>query len=103
MGWRLASVLVAGLLAACNPHGLTPVDDTGEDDTGGDTGVAGLIGILVTPDRAAVPLGGELQLVATGLRDDRTSVEDIAVPHLRRGLAPAGDVRPRPQQGESRS
>lgn len=39
----------------------------------------GLTAILVTPESAVVPVGGELQLKATGLYDDRTTRDVTAV------------------------
>jgi len=55
--------LLMGLLTGCP----TPaIDDTGAHDWE-------LVGILVTPETVVVPLGGEVQLTATGLYGDRTS------------------------------
>ena len=62
------ALVVCILLAACGGK------DSGTDDTGGLPGE--LLGILVN---VILPLGGETQLVATGLFDDRTSMD---VTHL---------------------
>ncbi len=74
-------VLLGGLVlfGACNPSGLQPVDDTSDPTDTDDTPQITLLGILVTPERAVIPLGGELQLIATGLREDRTSLDVTAV------------------------
>lgn len=47
----------------------------GGDSDSGLSAVAPLLGILVSPDRPIVPAGGTVQLEATGLRDDRSSVD----------------------------
>jgi hypothetical protein len=57
-------------LAGC-PSDLDPIDS--DDDVGA------LVGILVTPATVVVPLGDEVQLTATGLREDRTTVDLTAV------------------------
>jgi len=82
MGARqvLAAIVAGAFLVACNPSGLHAVGDSGDTATASDTGdgVGTLIGILVEPDQVVVPLGGTVQLTATGLRDDRTSVDVTA-------------------------
>ncbi len=55
---------------------LTGCNGAGPEDTGS-PGV--LVGILVTPESVVVPLGGDTQLTATGLYDDRTSRNITAV------------------------
>ena len=65
------SLVFCVFLAACGGK------DGSTDDTGGLPGE--LLGILVSPDNVILPLGGEAQLVATGLFDDRTSMD---VTHL---------------------
>lgn len=49
-------------LFACTPGGLRRFDAD-----------ARLLGVLVTPERLVVPVGGDARLTATGLFDDRTS------------------------------
>ncbi|MBW1879946.1 MAG: Ig-like domain-containing protein [Deltaproteobacteria bacterium] len=72
------AILLGMLVVGCNGNGLHPVDDTGDiDDTGEET--PDLLGILVTPERVAIPLGGEVQLTATGLLEDRSSLDVTAV------------------------
>jgi hypothetical protein len=72
------AILLGMLAGGCDGSGLTPVDDTGDtDDTGEET--PDLLGILVTPERVAIPLGGEVQLTATGLLEDRSSLDVTAV------------------------
>jgi len=71
-------ILLGALAVGCNGGGLHPVDDTGDaDDTGEET--PDLLGILVTPERVVIPLGGEVQLTATGLLEDRSSLDVTAV------------------------
>ena len=57
MAWSAASLL---LLTGC---------------TGGEQQIEGLVGILVTPDPVIVPVGGSTQLFATGLLEDRQSID----------------------------
>jgi len=65
---RLATLLLfCGSLLACGKGSEEPGDD----------GV--LLGILVSPQDAIVPLGGDVQLYATGLYDDRSSRDLTAV------------------------
>jgi hypothetical protein len=63
------------VLGACTDK-LLPIDDTGDTDS---EQTSALIGILVTPERVTVPLGEEVQLRATGLREDRSTVDLTAV------------------------
>ena len=58
MVWSVSSLLL--LLAGCK---------------GDDPEIEGLVGILVTPDPVIVPVGGATQLSATGLLEDRQSVD----------------------------
>jgi hypothetical protein len=57
MVWSAASLL---LLVGCK---------------GGEPEIEGLVGILVTPDPVIVPVGGATQLYATGLLEDRQSID----------------------------
>jgi hypothetical protein len=72
MRWLLAASALLGspLLVGCTdgPRGLDRFAD----------GPA-LIGILVQPDEVVVPVGSDVQLEATGLRDDRTSADLTAL------------------------
>ena len=68
-------LLLAILLAGCT-DGLEPIDDSGDPDTAVESA---LIGILVTPENLTIPLGEEVQLTATGLREDRSTVDLTAV------------------------
>lgn len=63
------------VLGACTDK-LLPIDETGDTDN---EQTSELIGILVTPQRVTVPLGEEVQLRATGLREDRSTVDLTAV------------------------
>lgn len=65
--------LLLALLVGC-PNSLQSVDDT-ETDSQGDE----LLGILVAPETVTVPLGQQVQLRATGLRADRSTVDLTAV------------------------
>ncbi len=65
----MISLWPAALLAGCiggRDDAATPVEDALLDH---------LVGILVTPDPVVLPLGSEAQLQATGLLDDRESVD----------------------------
>jgi hypothetical protein len=68
-------VLLLLLLGACTDK-LLPIDDTGDNDS---ERLGELIGILVTPEKVTLPLGEEVQLRATGLREDRSTVDLTAV------------------------
>lgn len=46
---------------------------------GDDAALEGLVGVLVSPESVVVPDGGEVQLVATGLFDDRTTRDVTSV------------------------
>lgn len=69
---RNALLCLFFLLSACAPtggmHRLTPSKDNGV-----------LIGIFVTPEEVVVPEGGTVQLVATGLYDNRETRDLTAV------------------------
>jgi len=56
-----------------------PGEGPGADTDPGTTGIDGLLGILVLPDRVVVPVGEEIQLTATGLLEDRKSSDLTAV------------------------
>lgn len=58
------------VLVACSGGG------PGTDDT---ADLGALVGILVTPETVVVPVGGDAQLTARGLYDDRTSRDITAV------------------------
>jgi len=45
----------------------------------GDQEVEGLVGILLSPDPVIVPIGGNAQLVATGLLDERETIDMTAL------------------------
>lgn len=70
---------------------------------GDDTDPAALLGILVSPERAIVPAGGSVQLEATGLREDRSSipltsvvdwrVDDTSIVAVSEGLDEEGLLR----------
>ena len=64
---RGAASNIAALLLFC----LALFGCKGEADSEEDSGV--LLGILVSPQDVIVPLGGEVQLYATGIYDDRSS------------------------------
>ncbi len=70
---RPAMLLI--VLGACTDK-LLPIDETGDTDSAQSSA---LIGILITPERVTVPLGEEVQLRATGLREDRSTVDLTAV------------------------
>ena len=71
----MSRVLWLVALVGCTDK-LDPIDDTDDTDTAQQ---AELIGILVTPASVTVPLGEEVQLTATGLRADRSTVDLTAV------------------------
>lgn len=62
-------VIPLALLVAC--HGGT--------DSGDPVDLSHLVGILITPDHPVVPIGGTVQLKATGLLDDRSTSDLTAV------------------------
>jgi hypothetical protein len=62
----VAKALLLSLLVGCT-------------DKGGPDPIEGLVGILITPDPVVVPVGGEAQLVATGLLESRDSVDLTAL------------------------
>jgi hypothetical protein len=64
-----APVALLMLLCACKPQAR----DSDAPD------LAGLLGILITPEEPAVPVGGVVQLTATGLMEDRSSQDLTAV------------------------
>lgn len=61
------------LLLAVSCDRLTGLDDLVKPDTDG------LVGLLVAPEDLVVPVGGEVQLVATGLYADRSTQDLTAV------------------------
>lgn len=96
---RIALLAAALAVTGCNA-GLEPVPDP---DTDTDPPVEALIGILVTPERVTVPVGQTAPLRATGLREDRTTVDltftatwhtsDAGVAEVGNGLDAEGEVR----------
>ena len=68
------SIVAKGLLLAAL---------VGCTDKGGPEEIEGLVGILITPDPVVVPVGGETQLVATGLLESRDSVDLTALVNWR--------------------
>ncbi len=62
------SLAALALWAGCSGPGTDDTADLGD-----------LVGILVTPEAVVVPVGGETQLSAKGLYDDRTSRDITAV------------------------
>jgi hypothetical protein len=68
-GWLRGLISVTGLLlltvSACTSGGSS-LGDTGPQEVA-------ILGILLTPEEVVIPEGESIQLVATGLKDDRTS------------------------------